>query len=508
MNKRDFTLAAVSGVLMALAFPMFNMELLAWIGMVPLFFSLRNKTVLKSIYLGLAAGLTFYLILLYWIPIPVTVYGKLPLPVGIFLLLILSLYLSLYTAAFSFLISFLRIRSGLPVVMSAPVIWVSLELVITHLLTGFPWGLLGYSQHLNLPVIQIADIGGVYGVSFVIVTVNAGMFRCMERYLDGESVLGGRSIWAASAVLLFTLSYGYWRLGQDVSRFTSHDSRITVGIAQGNIDQDHKWDREYQKETIDTYIELSQKLSNGGVDLIVWPETAVPLYFQMDETYRPDILKTAREAHSYILFGSPAYTRNGEEVRYYNSAFMISPEMEIADRYDKMHLVPFGEYVPLKRLLFFVDKMAEGIGDFSAGEKVRILNMPGAGIGVLICYEGIFPDLARKHVKEGADMLVNITNDAWFGRTSAPYQHLSMYALRAVENRVPVVRAANTGVSAFIDRSGLITLRSGVFERSQIKGEVNITGSKTFYTRFGDLFAYLCLLLAAFFVSSTVYKKR
>lgn len=508
MNKKDYILAAVSGILLAVAFPMFDMELLAWIGLVPLFFSLRNKTVLQSIYLGLAAGLTFYLILLYWIPIPVTVYGKLPLPVGILLLLLLALYLALYTATFAFLISFLRVRSGFPVVLTAPAVWVSLELLATYFLTGFPWGLLGYSQYLNLPVIQIADIAGVYGVSFVVVTVNAGIFRCLERHLEGESVLGGRSIWAASAVLIITLSYGYWRLGQDVSRFTSHVSRIAVGVAQGNIDQDHKWDREYQKETVDTYIELSKKLSDGGVDLIVWPETAVPLYFQNDEIYRPDILKTAREAHSYILFGSPAYTRNGEEVRYYNSAFMITPEMEITDRYDKIHLVPFGEYVPLKNLLFFVDKLAEGIGDFSAGERARTLNMPGAGIGTLICYEGIFPNLTRKHAKEGAGIFVNITNDAWFGRTSAPYQHLAMYALRAVENRVPVVRAANTGVSALINDSGMITSKTGIFVRSHIKGEVAVSGNKTFYTRFGDIFAYLCAISASLFMVSAIYKKR
>lgn len=495
-----------SGVLLALSFPVFDMELLAWIGLVPLFFSLRNKTLLQSIYLGLISGLAFYLILLYWIPVPVTVYGKLPIPLGILLLFILALYLSLYTATFAFLMTFLRIRRGIvPVVLSAPAIWVSLELLVTYFLTGFPWGLLGYSQYLHLPVIQIADVTGVYGIGFVIVMVNAGIYRGFERHLEGMSFWKGRSMWAATLILVLVLSYGYWRMNP---RDETHGKGLNVGVAQGNIDQDQKWDREYQNETVATYINLTHKISAGGVDLIVWPETAVPLYFQNEGAYRQEILNTARETHSYLLFGSPAYSRNPESVRYYNSAFMISPEMETIGRYDKIHLVPFGEYVPLKKLLFFVDKLAEGIGDFSSGQSFSSFNIPGANIGTLICYEGIFPDLTRKHAREGASIFVNITNDAWFGRTSAPYQHLAMYALRAVENRVPVVRAANTGISAIINKAGMITSRTTIFERSLIKGSVALSDNKTFYTRFGDLFAYLCVMLASFVIFSSFYKKR
>lgn len=491
MNRKDLTLAALSGILPALAFPMFDLEPLSWIGLVPLFFSLRGKDTLQSIYLGLVSGLAFHLILLYWIPVPVTVYGKLPLPVGIVLLLLLASYLSLYTATFAFLITFFRMRMGIPLVLSAPAVWVSLELLMTYLMTGFPWGLLGYSQHLNLPIIQIADVTGVYGISFVIVTVNAGIYRAFEKYLEGSPFRRSKSIWGAALLLSFVLVYGYWRLG-------SHDDtgvkNIKAAIIQGNVDQDHKWDPEYQKETMNAYLGLSRKASERGANLIVWPETAVPLYFQNDDIYRPEILKTAKGINSYILFGSPAYSRDGESVRYYNSAFLASPEMEVAGRYDKMHLVPFGEYVPLKNLLFFVSKLAEGIGDFSTGDRIKILDMKEAKIGTLICYEGVFPNLTRKSVTEGATLLVNITNDAWFGHTSAPYQHLSMYSLRAVENRTPVIRAANTGVSAFINKNGMITSKTGIFERGYLNGRVDIPrkeASPTFYTRFGDIFAYV-----------------
>jgi len=493
VNKKNLFLAALSGVLLALAFPLFDIELLAWIALVPLLFSIKGKNRLQSIYLGITAGLVFNLILLYWIPVPITIYGKLPLPAGIFFLLLLALYLSLYTATFAFLVTLFRTRRGLPLVITAPVVWVSLELLITYFLTGFPWGVLGYSQYLNLPVIQIADVTGVYGISFVIVVVNAGIYRVIERYLEGLSFLHGRSIWVAFFVLLTAIGYGYWRLEQ-LEAGRSQALPLRVGIVQGNIDQDHKWDPEYQRETVDAYLALSKKVSEGGVDLIVWPETAVPLYFQMDETYKPEILKATKEMNSYILFGSPAYKRDGEEVRYYNSAFMISPDMKVVGRYDKMHLVPFGEYVPLKRLLFFVDKLAEGIGDFSTGDGIKTLKMGKAEVGTLICYEGIFPNLSRKFVKEGANLFVNITNDAWFGHTSAPFQHLSMYSLRAVENRVPVVRAANTGVSAFIDERGVVTSSTGIFERGYLKASVYVSGSKSFYTRFGDLFAYVCAI--------------
>lgn len=510
MNKRDHALAALSGLLLALAFPMFDLELLAWIGLFPLLFSLRDKDPLQSIYLGITSGLVFYLILLYWIPVPITTYGKMPLPAGILLLLLLALYLSLYTATFAFLITFFRIRTGLPLIVTAPAVWVSLELLMTHLLTGFPWGLLGYSQYLNLPVIQIADVAGVYGVGFVVVAVNAGIYRAFERYLEGLSFLDGRSIWVAAFIFLVTMGYGYWRLNSLPP--APNPQLIRVGVVQGNIDQDHKWEPEYQKETVDTYLELSKKVSEGGIDLIVWPETAVPLYFQIDETYRPGILKTAEDTGAHILFGSPAYARDGEEVRYYNSAFLISPGMEVIGRYDKLHLVPFGEYVPLKKLLFFVDKMAEGIGDFSAGDGVKTLRTNGVVTGTLICYEGIFPDLSRRFIKEGANLFINITNDAWFGRTSAPYQHMAMYSLRAVENRVPVVRAANTGVSAFINSNGQITAKTGIFERGYLKSEVELPGRNvpiTFYTRFGDIFACLCITVTAvFFIKAFIREKK
>ncbi|MBI4745793.1 MAG: apolipoprotein N-acyltransferase, partial [Deltaproteobacteria bacterium] len=213
MNKKDVFFAALSGVLLALAFPLFDIELLAWIALVPLLFSIKGKNRLQSIYLGITAGLVFHLILLYWIPVPITIYGKLPLPAGIVLLGLLASYLSLYTATFAFLVSFFRSRLGLPIVLSAPVVWVSLELLTTYFLTGFPWGVLGYTQYLNLPVIQIADVTGVYGISFVIVVVNAGIYRVIERYLEGRSFRHGRSFWVALFVLLTATGYGFWRLG-------------------------------------------------------------------------------------------------------------------------------------------------------------------------------------------------------------------------------------------------------------------------------------------------------
>lgn len=243
------------------------------------------------------------------------------------------------------------------------------------------------------------------------------------------------------------------------------------------------------------------------VDLIVWPETAAPFYFQQSGPLRNELLDLTIELESTLLFGSPGYKLNGKKVSYLNSAFLAGSagrgEAKTLGRYDKLHLVPFGEYVPLGKLLFFVSKITEGIGDFSPGKGVMTLDPPewltgGAPVrfGPLICYEGIFPDLVRQFVDKGANVLVNITNDAWYGRTSAPYQHLAAALFRSVENGVFMLRAANTGISAIIDPLGRVEKSKPLFERGYIAGTVGLPEGGTFYTRYGDLFAWFASLFS------------
>ena len=243
------------------------------------------------------------------------------------------------------------------------------------------------------------------------------------------------------------------------------------------------------------------RTATDGARLIVWPETAVPFYLASDTGESAVVRGIAGEAGAYVLTGSPSYRFNTDTGRpeFLNSAYLLGPTGEISGRFDKVHLVPFGEYVPFKRLLFFIDKLTEGVGDFVAGPGPYPMEFESSGIGVLICYESIFPRLAAAHVKNGAGVLVNITNDAWFGRTSAPYQHFQMSVLRAVENRVFLLRAANTGISAVVDPAGRVINQTALFEQAAVVEDIRLReGRPTFYTAGGDLFAYLCLIVTGF----------
>ena len=244
-----------------------------------------------------------------------------------------------------------------------------------------------------------------------------------------------------------------------------------------------------------TTITQMENACNPG--LIVWPETSLPFFYQDNLELSPMVDALSRESGAPLVFGSPAYSRIDGRVTYYNRAYLITPEGSPPQYYDKVHLVPFGEYVPFKDLLFFVNRLVPAAGDFQPGGEVFPLKRGTLSLGTLICFEAIFPELARTHARQGATILINLTNDAWFGRTSAPYQHLSMAVLRAVENRIPLIRAANTGISAFVDHRGAIRARSELFNEQILTQALELPPpSPTFYTRFGDLFALSTLVLA------------
>jgi apolipoprotein N-acyltransferase len=254
-----------------------------------------------------------------------------------------------------------------------------------------------------------------------------------------------------------------------------------------------KWDPEFQESTLATYERLTREAAAGGARLVVWPESAVPFYLQDDRLRAERVQSLARDLKAAMVVGSPAYEAGPGGVRYFNSAYLIDEQGGVGGRSDKVHLVPFGEYVPLAWLFPFVNKLVAGIGDFSPGSGTIPLASSQAPLGVLVCFEGIFPEIARGYVSRGARLLVNITNDAWFGRSSAPHQHLAMTVFRAVENRVPLVRSANTGISAIIDSRGHIRGMTSLFTAVQLGGDVRLSDEESLYTRYGDLFALLCL---------------
>ena len=482
-----YLLAVVSGAMLALSFPKPGISPLAWFAFVPLFVAAAGVPGRMVFKLGFTAGFTAYAGILYWLNIVMVTYGKLHWSVSGALYLTFAAYLALYPGGVLCLTRRAEER-GIPALCSFPLFWVAGELVRSYLLTGFPWALLGYSQYRTLPLIQISDLTGVYGVSFLIALANVVFYQIWLWLRQKDAPYPVRGLAALLVLLAATLAYGF----RELNRVEEGRSQRVL-LVQGNIPQDVKWDPAFQESTVATYERLTRKGCQSGDTLVVWPESALPFFFQGEPAYAARVRALAVELKSCLVTGSPAAEREGELVRYLNSAFLISPTGAVLGRSDKLHLVPFGEYVPLAALFPFVNKLVAGIGDFSPGKGARPLETTGGKIGVLICFEGIFPEVARAYVQKGAGMLVSITNDAWFGQSSAPYQHLSMTVFRAVENRVPLVRAANTGISSVIDSKGHIRGMTALFEEAALSGEVRWGEGRSFYSRHGDLFAFACL---------------
>ena len=507
---RDVFLAAVSGLMLILIFPQADFAPLAWVAFVPLLAAIEGKRPGRAFRLGFLSGVLAYAGILYWLVYTLRVYGNIPYPLCVPIVLLLILFLALYTGIFTACTAFVS-DHGLPQVAVAPVIWVALEYARGHILSGFPWAALGYSQSSALPFIQIADITSVYGISFLVMGVNAVLCRMLRADEPGERRSLLAWMCAANVLIWSALGYGLWRLDALERSMEREGHWINVALVQGNISQEMKWDKEFKTEAIRIYRELTEKTvaaarpGGPGPDLVVWPETAAPFYFQSDAKWAAHVRGIARDTGVHLLFGCPAYTQDSSGMRYLNRAYLLSPRGEVMEHYDKLHLVLFGEYNPVP----FVSKLVSGAGDFSPGKELVTFTFPGGSFGVVICFEAIFPELGRRFIASGAEFLVNITNDAWFGATSAPYQHLAMVAFRAVENRVPVVRAANTGISAVIDSAGRIQMRTRIFERDVLTGAIRIGGAgTTFYTRYGDVFAWACCAVSAVLFALAIVRAR
>jgi len=495
VRKKDIVLSLISGLLLVLAFPPMNAYPVAFIALVPLLVSLQGKDRKAAFYLGVVSGFVYFLGTVYWVSHSMHVYGYVPIVITLFAVAVLCMYLALYVGVFALLFTYLKSGSQVPASIVAPLLWVSLEFLRSYALTGFPWSVLGYTQYTFLTFIQIADITGVYGISFLLVAVSGMLFDVIIYKSDQmKHPLSDRRPFVTSIVVtlsIITLAvwYGIVQLGTE-----GDGQQIKASVIQGNIPQDQKWDRQFQHDVIRKYQELTIEVNAGKPDLIIWPESALPFVFGSQEALTGGLLDFQKQLGSYLLFGSVT-GKGGKQAkpRLANSAVLLSPEGDVVSRYDKIHLVPFGEYVPLKKFLPFIEKIVVAVGDFEPGKEYVVMDTPFANIGNLICYEIIFPGLVREFVDRGATVLVTITNDAWFGRTSAPYQHFTMAVFRAVENRVPVIRSANTGISGFIDPEGRIVKKSEIFVEASLTGAVPIGKNKSIYTKVGDAFAWVCL---------------
>ena len=427
-DKKKIIGAVVSGVLLTAAFPKIGLDWLIWIALVPLLIAVKDLSGGAGFRMGFIAGLVHFLTLLYWLVPVMRTYGYLPLYLSVSVLFLFAAFLALFVGLFAAALIAVG-RTPIRCLTMAPLIWVALEYVRSFLFSGFPWEFLGYSQYNRLQLIQISDILGVYGLSVLIAFVNGAVFIVLlyitkRRWQDATITqrLAAGSVFALVLGIVLNWTYGYWRLKR-IDNLIDLSPKTRISVIQGNIDQAIKWDPAFQIQTIKKYNKLSSSVLAQQPDLIVWPESATPFYFLHDVAPSEMVLEGIQQAATDYLIGSPSFVRKDDAVEYFNSAYLISPKSNSMGKYEKTHLVPFGEYVPFKKWLPFLGKIVAQVGDFRAGESGTTLAWNNERIGVQICYEIIFPGLSRALVRNNASLLVNITNDAWFGKTSGPYQH-------------------------------------------------------------------------------------
>jgi apolipoprotein N-acyltransferase len=486
-------LAVLSGLCLAAAFPSLEIAPLAWVGLVPLLFAIREQSPGRAFVLGWITGTVFYITTCYWIVYTIGHYTALPVPLAAILLVLMSSVLACYHGAFAAGVRWFE-RRGLPAVWLGPALWVTLEWLRGWFFIGFPWAGLGYSQYRFHALVQMAEVTGVYGVSAVVVLFNLVVAAVLVGRGAGEARRNLPALVTLTLLLIALVGLGRWRSAQLAAAAPA--GTLRVALAQGNVAQDEKWDPAFQDETMTRYRQLTLEAAREHPALIAWPETATPFFFQEPGHRREEMLSLARETRVPIVFGAPAFHQlPGGRLQQLNRVYLVDAEGRQQGTYDKMQLVPFGEYVPFARVLFFVSQMVTAVGQLGAGLVPTVFQIPGGRFGALICYEGIFPGLTRRFVAGGAEFLVNVTNDAWYGDTSAPYQHLAQAAFRTVENRVPMVRAANTGISAIIDSDGRIRWQGPLFEMLWHVDEIRWPGVRTIYTRYGDVFVWACVVV-------------
>jgi len=459
----------------------------------------ERRPIGRSFALGLTAGAVYFAGTLYWITRVMAMYGGLQTWVAALVNLALIAYLSLFPAIFAMVMGRLLRTQGPGALGVAPFVWVATELGRTHLFTGFPWVLLGYSQMPVPPIVQLASLGGVFSVSALVAAPAAALAYAA---LAGPGPARRRygPLACVFALIGAVAVWGSLRIAD--GRLTREGDTVRVGLIQGSADQIERENTVQAAGIFDRYLGMSRQAIGQGARLVVWPESAVPFYFESERYSADRIRDLARQSHVSILFGGDQIEWRVEGARqvagkYFNSAFMVRPDGSTGGSYRKIHLVPFGEYVPLKRLFFFAAPLVQAVSDFSPGDAAVLLPVDGHLMSTAICYEIVYPDLVRRFVTGGSELLSTITNDAWFGATSAPYQHFAQAAMRAVEEGRYLVRAANTGISGIVDPYGRVLQETPLYQPAMIVGDVRFLHAPTVYARIGDVFAYASVVLTA-----------
>ncbi len=478
-------LCVLTGVLYALASPPAHIHLLCWVLFVPLLWAVQDCTPKKSFLYGWTAGCCVHLFCFYWVAGTIQRYSNLSIPLSLVALVLFCLYSGLPFGLIAFLGVLVRLRTRVPGIIALPCMYVTMEYLYPFI---FPWNV-GAGQYEVLPIIQIADLFGVYGVSALVISVNCAVYELLRNICRKTSFPLGTIVWAL-LLCVSTVSYGVARM-KAVESALSHGTPLTVGIVQPNVLLEERATPLLAHDIALRYTRLSKEAADKGAALIIWPESAVNFVFQphgSPSSPSGKLRDHVRELKTPLLFGSVSSSMDGMR----NTAYLLDAEGTAVGHYDKVRLLAFGEYMPFSDLIPQLNGLVQGVGDFKPGQSIDPLCWDGTCLGVLICYEAILKDLARKMANRGAAFLVNITNDAWFGATSCPEQHLMLASFRAVENRLYLARSANTGISAVVDPVGRIRSRTALFTQASVVETIRLVHIPTLYRAWGDRMAHCC----------------
>jgi apolipoprotein N-acyltransferase len=504
-------LALLSGALLAGSFPKFGTPALAWIALAPLIVSIvltlrERRPPLRTFGLGVLCGLVYFSGTLYWVVGVMNTYGGLSIVVSGLVGFLLWAYLALYVGLFALFVRTAAHRLGVAGIWLSPCFWVAAEWARSTGGAGFAWAPLGSSQATVIPVVQAASVVGVYGLSALVALVSAAAAVVA---LTRDRVQRLAAI-AVSVLLGAVVAGGLVRVSR--AALLEVGEPLRVGLVQGSVAQEDKMsdDPKIHDAILGRYLDLSRQMIGEGAGLVVWPEAATPFYFDVQSNRAAPVRRLAVEARTPFVIGTDEFVRAtaSEPDRYFNSAVLVGPDGRTRASYRKMQLVPFGEYVPLKRLLFFVGPLIQAVSDFSAGTEPVVFEADGRRFSVAICYESVYPWIARAFVSRGSQLLITITNDAWFKQSSAAYQHFEQGAIRAVEEGRYVVRAANTGISGAVDPYGRVLTRTELFVPLAVTADIRLLSGRTWYNRMGDVVVWMSLIATLMVWASGPRKAR
>ncbi|MGM0417947.1 MAG: apolipoprotein N-acyltransferase [Thermodesulfobacteriota bacterium] len=501
--KKNFNFifySSISVLLFTISFAGYGYSFLIWFALVPFLMAVSAYET-KRFKKGIAFGAVLHTASLIWLAQTISSYGGLPYLSSVAAIVLLGLYLGIYTGIFALLLPDTEKKPVISLFL-IPAVWTGLDFTVSFLFSGFPWVFAGYTQYKNLDLIQLGSVTGIYGITYYIILINTALFLLINSFLKTKKILTKQNLYIAVAIFIVSgviFTYGNFSIKktQNLIKKAEHSSIL---ILQPNILPESKNSGSIKK-TLKEHTSLSKKFS-GEYDFALWPETSLPYPVFSDKNLLNKIKNHAQTNGNQIIGLLSVKKDHKNNYTLKNRSVLFTKNGNFDHFYDKIHLVPFGEYIPLKKYFPFFEKFIVPSGEFNPGKENNFIKHNKLKAGIKICFEIIFPDLVRKQVKQGSNIIINMTNDAWFGKTPGPYQHLAISVLRAAENKRSVARAANTGISAHILPTGEIKEKTSIFEKKSVLNSLPLLEEKTFYTKYGDFFAYICfavLLLQGFF---------